>query len=413
MTALAHPPHPVTRVVLGVREQLTCLTTTPVWSMTPGETTATIADLGALAAQVAELKARLLSHATRIDLPGATAASCTANWHAHTTKTTRPTARRAMRLATGLETHEPTRQALSQGTVHLEQAEVILRALAELPDDLDPPVLAKAEAYLLGQAAHHDAQTLRIMGRHLLEVIDPDAADAHEAKLLEREERDAQAATRLTMWENDGKVHGRFTLDILTGAILKKAVLAFASRRHRASTGPLDPELRPTPERLGRAFTELIQHYPAKQLPHTGGLNATVVVTMTLQTLEGRCKAASLDTGQRLSPGAARRLACEARIIPAVLGGRSQVLDLGRSARFATEPQRIAKMLQTGGCEIDSCDQPPGRTHAHHKKRWVDGGTTNLDDLVSLCPWHHHRAHDQRYELTRLPTGIYTFHRRT
>ena len=129
--------------------------------------------------------------------------------------------------------------------------------------------------------------------------------------------------------DGHGKVHGRFTLDSLTGAMLKKALFAFAAPRHRASHGPLGERL-PTPERLGQAFTELIQRYPAKKLPKAGGLNATVVVLMPLETLMGGLKAAHLDTGETISPGQARRLACEAGIIPAVLGGNSQVLDLGR-----------------------------------------------------------------------------------
>jgi hypothetical protein len=52
-------------------------------------------------------------------------------------------------------------------------------------------------------------------------------------------------------------------------------------------------------------------------------------------------------------------------------------------------------------------------THTHHQKRWADGGKTNLRDLISLCPCHHSKAHDQRYHLDQLPTGKYTFHRRT
>jgi hypothetical protein len=134
---------------------------------------------------------------------------------------------------------------------------------------------------------------------------------------------------------------------------------------------------------------------------------------MTLDTLEGRLQAAHLDTGERLSPGAARRLACEAGVLPAVLDGKSHVLDLGRKKRFASEAQRIAKTIEARGCEIDGCDWPPGMTHTHHRTRWTDGGNSNLRDLISLCPHHHARAHDHRYHLDQLPTGKYTFHRRT
>ena len=118
----------------------------------------------------------------------------------------------------------------------------------------------------------------------------------------------------------------------------------------------------------------MIQRYPVKKLPKTGGLNATVVVLMQLDTLEGRLKAAHLDTGESISPGAARRLACEAGIIPAVLGGKSQVLDLGRGKRFAAKHRRIVKTIEAGGCEVEGCDAPPGMAHLHHTERWVDGG---------------------------------------
>jgi hypothetical protein len=136
------------------------------------------------------------------------------------------------------------------------------------------------------------------------------------------------------------------------------------------------------------------------------------VALIPLETLMGGLKAAHLDTGEAISPGAARRLACEAGIIPAVLGGNSQVLDLGRKRRFYNEAQRIAKTIETGGCEVEGCDMPPGACHVHHPTRWVDGGQTNSDGIM-LCPCHHSRAHDTRYTMTRQPNGRYRFHRRT
>ncbi len=142
-------------------------------------------------------------------------------------------------------------------------------------------------------------------------------------------------------------------------------------------------------------------------------MSATVVVTMTLETLMGGLKAAQLDTGHRISPGLARKLACEAGIIPAVLGTKSQVLDLGRKTRFHTEPQRIALMLEQGGCTVQGCDAPPGMCHAHHDQPWSQGGTTDLTNGRLLCPRHHARAHDPAYETARLPNGKVRFHRRT
>src|SRR5262249_18939022 len=172
-----------------------------------------------------------------------------------------------MRIAAALDSHEPTRTALAEGRLQVEQAEVILRALAELPDDLDPELVERAEQQLLVLAGDHDAKALKILGRRILEVVSPETADAHEAKLLEREERAAAATTRLTIWEDGhGKVHGRFTVDVVTGAALKKALFAIAAPKHQAANGPLG-ERRPTPERLGQAFTQYVQRHPVKKLP--------------------------------------------------------------------------------------------------------------------------------------------------
>ena len=205
---------------------------------TPTETAAALAEIQSAKAQLAELEARLLAHADRLQVAGSTAASSTANWHAVATRTTRSAAHRAMRTARGLDQHEPTRAALADGRLQLEQAEVILRALEELPADLDTEILEEAETRLLDLAADHDAKALRVLGRRILEVVSPETADAHQARLLEKEERAAAAATRLTLWDDGhGKVHGRFTLDTLTGAALKKALWAIAAPRHQASKG--------------------------------------------------------------------------------------------------------------------------------------------------------------------------------
>ena len=223
-----------------------------MWSMDAAETTATLDQVQSAKAQLGELEARLLNHADRIEIPAESGATSTANWHAHRTRTTRSLAHRTMRLADGLETRDATRTALAQGSVHVEQAEVILNALADLPDDLDPDLADQAEAHLLEQAQHFDAKALKILGRRILEVIDPEAADAHEAALLERRSATPPRRTRLTMYDDGhGKVHGRFTLDTLTGAALSKALHAIAAPKHQASQGPLG-ERNPHPSGSGR-----------------------------------------------------------------------------------------------------------------------------------------------------------------
>jgi hypothetical protein len=196
--------------------------------------------------------------------------------------------------------------------------------------------------------------------------------------------------------------------------MLTKAVLAYAAPKHRVATDQqvADWQL-PSDHRMGLGLMELIEHLDPHHLPHAGGVNATVVVLIPLETLLGGLKAAQLDTGTRISPGLARRIACEAGVIPAVLGGKSEVLDLGRKRRFHTRAQRVALAIEQGGCTAEGCDRPAAACHAHHDRPWSAGGHTSLENGRLLCPRHHTHAHDPGYDQTRLPNGTVRFHRRT
>jgi hypothetical protein len=99
------------------------------------------------------------------------------------------------------------------------------------------------------------------------------------------------------------------------------------------------------------------------------------------------------DSGERLSATAVRQLACDARILPVVLGGAGQVLDAGRSRRLATGALRQALCVRDRGCAFPDCDRPPRWTVAHHVISWLRGGRTSLDNLVLLCGRHHRLIH--------------------
>ena len=414
MTAIATPRHRVSVATAHVHDELDTVADASVWSMDATETAQTLAALERARSRLAELESRVAAHADDLHIGSDVGASSAASWLAHETKATRADAHATVRLGHDLEQHRPTRDALAAGEVLADQAHVVIRWVDRLPSEVDADTRERAEAHLLEQARHHDAKALNRLGKHLYEVVAPDEADAHEAALLAREEAAAAKATRLSMWDDgQGRTHGAFTIPTYQGAALRKALTAIAAPRHRAATEGPGAERRPTSDALGRAFCELITRYPADKLPRTGGVNATVVVTIDLDVLLGRLEQAGvLDTGEKISPELARRLACEAGVVPAVLGGDSQPLDLGRRRRLFTEAQRLALTLRDGGCRAEGCDRTTG-LHAHHKTRWADGGTSDLPNGISLCSWHHHRAHDTTYRTTYLPDGKVQFHRRT
>lgn len=125
-------------------------------------------------------------------------------------------------------------------------------------------------------------------------------------------------------------------------------------------------------------------------LPALGGDRPQILVTLGLDALVAGLGAKSVLTcGQPLSAGEARRLSCDARITPVVLGGDSQVLDVGRTRRFFTTPIRSALVLRDQGCAFPGCDAPPAACEAHHNQPWWAGGTTSVANGVLLCPYHH------------------------
>src|SRR6478735_3583790 len=407
MTAQTTPRHRVSVATAKMRSAAGSVVDASVWSMDAAETAATLVELTQLAAQVSELAARVAAHADDLHVGQEVGASNAANWLAHTTKTTRPAAHGVVKLGHALEIHPQTRDALAHGKVLTDQARVIIEAVDQLPDDVDTD---RAEAHLLAEAQHHDAKALRVLGKHLFEVIAPDEADAREAAILEAEERAADRSCHLTMYDDGhGNTHGRFTLPTLEGAALRKMLLALAAPKHLSATGA---ERLPTPEAMGRAFGELILRIPARSLPESGGLPATLLVLIDEDSLMGRVeKAGVLDTGERISAGLARRLACQGEIIPVVLGGDSMPLDIGRGRRFHPKHQRYAMIARDHGCRAEGCDRTHG-LHAHHKTRWTDGGHTNVNDGITLCHWHHMKAHDTSYLTTYQPNGDVAFHRR-
>jgi hypothetical protein len=158
---------------------------------------------------------------------------------------------------------------------------------------------------------------------------------------------------------------------------------------------------------------EYVERYPEDRTPQTAGVSATVVVTMTLEQLLADNGTAQLDDGTRMSAGQARRLACEAGIVPAVLGTGSRPLDLGRRTRLFTKAQRIALGLRDGGCTARGCETSASGCHAHHDDPWSRGGLTDLTNGRLLCPRHHRLAHDSRYAMTMHSDNKVSFARRT
>ena len=382
--------------------------------MSVGDKQAALTALAAVRSQLDALSARVLAAAG--DVAEAHGLRDAAAWVAVQTRATQREARRDLALGRALEEHPWVASALTSGGLRTEQARVIAEAVDALPSHVEAHTREAAESVLLGLAGKHDARDLKQIGKRILDVVAPEVGESHEAAVLEAEERRAAAGVELTLSDDgQGRCRGSFVVPSHIAKMLRRHLLALANpaRHTESELREESGDFKPLRRRMGEAFVEYVERYPSDATPHTAGVNATVVVTMTLAELLAEHATALLDDGTRMSAGQARRLACEAGIVPVVLGADSQPLDLGRTRRLFTKAQRIALGLRDGGCTATGCETSASGCHAHHDHPWSRGGLTDLTNARLLCPRHHRLAHDSQYAMTVHADNKVTFTRRT
>ncbi|NYG54043.1 HNH endonuclease signature motif containing protein [Nocardioides perillae] len=411
------PQHPLLVALACLDTDLDHASGTPTWSLTASEAEAALVELAKCRARLTALELTTVAAADRADVGDATGATSTGAHWAKLVHQTRAKSVATVRHAAALEArHGTVLAAMAAGVVLPEQAEVICKAVDALPADrVGVEVVDAARAHLLELAAMFDAVELGRLGDRILDVVAPEVAEDVERDRLEREEAAAQAAASFTMTrDGHGKAHGRFTIPVAEADMLTAALDALTAPRHHHATHGAEPvpvdqhgDRVPRPLRRGQAFCEYIRtrhHAAATAATQAGGVDATVTVTLDLAQLTatgpGADVPATLSTGTRITAAKARLWACGAGIVPVVLGGASQPLDVGRTRRYFTKTQRLALARLQGGCTADGCDWPPSMCHAHHRTPWHAGGKTDLDQGYLLCPRHHARAHDPAYETT-------------
>jgi hypothetical protein len=383
----------------------------PMYMSTAEKKTAML-ESARLRARAEALDLQLLA-ASAVDVPEETGARSAAIWLAQETRDAPATVRHRAVLARALDTRwRQTGDALAAGVVNLAQTRVMAEALEALPADLPDGILAKAEAYLVEKAAEFGPNGLRRLGDAVLEYLAPDIADEIERKRLEDEEARASDNMKVSFrCRGDGAsdLHAIRMPDHLIGRL--RAYLDAIANPHRPDHDSDFMNL-PLARRRAIAFQWLLENILDTDLPTHGGTATSIVVLIEYDTLVSGLGTATTSTGDRLTAEQARRLACTARILPAVLGKKGEILDLGRDSRFFKAAQRKAMEIRDRHCTAIGCTVPARFCHAHHKKPWSQGGKTDLDDGTLLCPFHHGRAHDPRWSVNYHPNGTTSFTRR-
>jgi hypothetical protein len=377
-----------------------------VFGLSLDEMMSCVDDLNTVVQRVAAMQLAVIRQIDALGIAAEMGATSTVAWLRGRYRISGATASKLVKLARAVDPDagSPVAEALAAGEVNVDQVQVITDAVANLPAEHR----RAGEEHLVGQAASFGPKELGRLGQRIFEVVAPEEAEKHALDELERAERRAWRDRGLWLTDIPGtssvRVTGVFTQE--DAAIVRAATDPLCAPRTRRRAGSdagsdtVPADVRSPGERRLDAVIEVFRLACAcGQLPDNGGDRPQVIVTINYEALRRQVGAGTFDDGSNLSPAAARRLACDAGIIPAILGSTSQPLDVGRQSRLVTGPLRRALVLRDGGCAFPGCDRPPRWTEGHHVLHWSNGGPTDLSNLALLCGYHHRLIHHSDWQV--------------
>ena len=337
---------------------------------------------------------------------------------------------------------------LEAGELPLGKADQLVRFHEGVCRVADPDLLAADLGILLGQAKDDVIRTgpqgrvsQRVDGlteRELATAITQTTRMLSPAKDLAADDERARSARSLTSHTDaSGLTRYKLVLDAEGAAIIDAAV-AGLSKPVKGPDGERDP--RPPARRRADALVTVVGRGVSSPGEVGTSDKAQVMVTISMASLltatdgtcgvcgspgvGGRGVAGQLGaggvaggghaggvtaSGAVLSPASVRKLACEAGIIPVMLGSDGEPLELGRATRFFTPGQKRLLWLRDGGCTFPGCTMPAHWTDAHHVQYWSLGGRTDIGNAALLCERHHTRVHQQELTCTIRDDGV-TWH---
>ncbi|OLT16272.1 hypothetical protein BJF80_06675 [Serinicoccus sp. CUA-874] len=342
--------------------------------------------------------------------------------------------------------HVPLADAVQDGTVPVHRAAQVLRALmrirpalgeaeyaqatdlltvAAASKEFDEKDLARITSKLVATCLSEKEQIARAQARHeLRDVHESSLADGSLRRFVVTVGDDADYETiRAVLMSplaaptppkgagEDGAQGG----DPAQGGVPGGGVRGDGTQVEGVQGGGIDDgglsvaelDLRTAGQRRYDAFMTVFRRGVAGTQGQPTTPKAQVMVTIGLQELRGALGGAGHTVHEGAIPAhQVRQLACEADIIPAVLGEKGQILDLGRAKRLVTPGQRRALAHRDGGCTFPGCHVPATWCDAHHIVHWARGGPSDLGNYALLCPRHHTWVHQHDTTADVDTTGV-------
>ena len=306
-----------------------------------------------------------------------------------------------------------TAKAWHAGLLDVEHLRTIQKFFKDLPNDVHPSAVKKAETFLAQKAAVLRPDQLEKVADRLAIHLNPDGTFTD----------DYRAAQRGFQWcgrqRPDGMSIARLvaTPELRAGLEALFATLAAPGMcnpddQTPTTNGEPNPDIAARDHRLMAqrhhdALGALVRrHLGDPALGQHNGLPVTIIATTTLEQLHTAAGYALTGGATQLPMRDLIRMAAHAYHYLCVFDTHTEkALYLGRSKRIATADQRIVLHAKDRGCTAPGCDVPGYLTQVHHVDEWATGGHTNIDTLTFACKGHHPLISPGGWTTRKLPDG--------
>ncbi|WP_223944835.1 HNH endonuclease signature motif containing protein [Arthrobacter sp. StoSoilB20] len=347
-------------------------------------------------------------------------------------------------------------EALATGDLPSRSATIISSALDKVRNLTDDATITRMEHALTKTAVESDPDFVTKMAKRWTDRIDQDGPEPteevlrqHQGAFLRRRRRyglhHIEIFATTEQYETLTTTMNTATNPRLTTTGAGTAMAAGADPRVRAGTGAgaglsadagfgadAGPDAGDGPDLDRRSRAQKLLDgltgacnlaMTTAKLPSNGGLRPQLTVTIDYNELFdqltqhtstglGAGTGTSPDTGTGtatfagpIHPNTIRKIACDADIIPVLLGSEGRILDIGRTTRIFPPHIRKAITARDGGCAFPDCTIPAPWCEAHHTTYWSHGGTTSTHNGTLLCSHHHHLIHKEQWRID-MKTGV-------
>ncbi|EMY33849.1 HNH endonuclease [Arthrobacter crystallopoietes BAB-32] len=310
--------------------------------------------------------------------------------------------------------YEHLAAGLAESEIDGKAATLILDTLDRVRPVASPDDFAAMEQQLTRQAAESDLDTLRIITKNWEAAIDSDGREPSTEQLAAQQgvfiKRKRWGLNRFEVVATDEQYEHLITaMNTHTNPRLRKTFAAEGEPVSAEDTCSED-EGRPAPNWPMPTRPQLLLQglvgscqiaLSTDELPASGGHRPQVMVNIDYQELVSQIGTSGQAVfGGMVTPQTVRKIACDADLIPIVLGGKGEVLDVGRAQRLFTPAQRRALVARDKGCAFPGCTMPAHWTEAHHIRFWKKHkGRTSVANGVLLCSFHHHLVHAEDWTI--------------